>query len=104
MSSPNLDTWNKRILLLMQHTIDSGLCDSQKAFLESIGFPPSGLRQVKSGAQGFTVGHIAKACKKYKVDANWVLGLSQEMKIQKGKTALQNLKDAVRAVEAQLGE
>lgn len=90
------------MLLLMAHCLDTGVCDSQKEFLESIGLPPNALRQVKTGAQGFTISQVVTACRKYKINANWILGLDSEMKRTQGKSAIQQLKDAVRAVESEL--
>lgn len=97
-----LDIWNQRMLLLMQHCIDNSTVDTQKDFLESLGLKDTALRSIRIGERGFTVQQIVTASKKYKVNASWILGLDQQMTITKKKTALQNLKDAVRAVEAEL--
>lgn len=95
-----LPIWNSRMILLMRHCIDLELVDTQKDFLESIGMAPSQLRQVRMGKQSFTIDQIVRAAKKYKISANWILGLSDEMMLKPGKSAMQQLKDAVRAIEA----
>lgn len=89
---------DKRMLAVMRHCLDAELADTQKEFLESIGFHPAALKDVRAGRRSFTVDQITAACKKYKVSADWVLGLSGEMRRVKSKDPLQNLKDAVRAL------
>lgn len=97
-----LDIWNQRMLLLMQHSIDTNKIETQKDFLESLGLKDTALRPIRIGERGFTVQQIVTASKKYKVNASWILGLEQQMSITPKKNALQNLKDAVRAVEAEM--
>lgn len=90
------------MLLLMRHCIDSGHVDYQKDFLESIGFSPTNLKFVRSGKRSFTLEHIVTAAKKYKVNINWICGLEDNMKRNKNGSALQNLKDSVREIEAKI--
>ena len=92
--------YDARMILLMRHCIDTEVCDSQKEFLESIGCAQTNLRVIKLQTNHFTVEQILAACVKYKINANWVFGLQEEMKLTKGRSAIQNLKDAVRAIEA----
>lgn len=97
----NLPIWDQRMILLMRHCVDSGICTSQADFLETIGLLPQGFTQVKNGQRSFTLEHIAAAARKYKVNVNWIMGLEETMFRAKKKSALQNLKDAVRAIEAE---
>lgn len=97
-----LAIWNERMFLLMRHCLDNGQVNSQKDFLEVIGFSETNLRQVKLGQQSFRIEHFIAAAKKYKINMNWFFGLEPEMKRINGKNALQNLKDAVRAIEAEI--
>ena len=97
-----LKIWDQRILLLMRHCIDSQLCDTQKDFLESIGFQPTNLRQVRNGSQSFTLEQIHSAAEKYKINVNWIFGFGEEMRLKKSSDILTQLKDAVRAVEAEM--
>jgi hypothetical protein len=95
-----LATHDARMLILMRHCIDTEICDSQKDFLASIKFSETNLRKVRLGETSFTIEHFLNAARKYKINMNWFAGASEEMKLQPGKTALQQLKEAVRAVEA----
>lgn len=96
--------WNQRMILLMQHCIDSEIVTNQKEFLESIDFLPNNMKYVREGRQGFTISHMTNACKKYKVNMNWIVGIEDEMMRIPGRSAIQSLKEAVRAVEAQLSK
>lgn len=95
-----LTIWDERMLLLMRHCIDKELVNSQKEFLSAIGFSETNLRQVKLGSQSFRIEHFVAAAKKYKINTNWFFGLEENMKRLNGKSALEVLKDAVRAIEA----
>lgn len=95
-----LDIWNRRMFLLMDHCIDTGVCDSKKEFLESVGASISNLSKIRNGTTSFTIDHMVSACKKYKVSMNWITGLDSQMKLEKSKTPLARLKDSVREMEA----
>lgn len=97
-----LPIWDEQMLHLMRHCIDLELCDSQKEFLESIGFTPANLRQVRNRSQSFTLEQIRCAAVKYKVNLNWIFGLDTDMKLKKPEGVLVQLKDAVRSLEATL--
>lgn len=99
---PKISIWNQRMLQLMRHCIDLSICESQKDFLEGIGFVPTNLRQVKDGTRGFTMDQIFTACKKYKVSMNWIAGFDNEMRLKKPANSLIVLKDAVRNMEVEL--
>jgi hypothetical protein len=97
-----LPVYDQRMILLMRHCIDSEKAENQKDFLESIGFNPASLKDVKSGARSFAVEQMVAACKKYKVNMNWLTGFSSDMRMAKSRSALQNLKDSVRVLESEL--
>lgn len=99
---PKIPIWNQRMMLLMAHCVDTGKVEHSTAFMESIGFEPKNISHVKTGRQNFTIAQMVSASKLYKVNLNWLAGLDQQMMRIPGKTALQRLKDAVRAVEAEL--
>lgn len=88
------------MLLLMRHCVDTNLAESQKDFLISIGMVPSNVYQIKKGERSFTINQMVAAAKKYKVNINWICGLESNMKRMKNGSALQNLKDSVREIEA----
>lgn len=97
-----LAIWDQRILTLMRHSIDLQLCDTQKEFLESIGFQPTNLRQIKNGQQSFTLEQIQAAAVKYKINTNWIFGLDNEMRFKKSADVMVQLKDVVRALDADM--
>lgn len=88
------------MLLLMRHCVDTNQAESQKDFLISIGMTPSNMYQIKEGNRSFTINQIVTAAKKYKVNINWICGLESNMKRFKNSSAIQNLKDSVREIEA----
>lgn len=97
-----LPIYDQRMILLMRHCMDSEVVESQKDFLESIGFNPASLKDVRAGRRSFTVEQMVAACKKYKVNMNWLTGFSSDMRIAKSRSALQNLKDSVRVLESEM--
>lgn len=99
-----LPIWDRRMLLLMRHCIDTGKAESQKDFLVSIGMKPSNMYQIKQGSRSFTINQIVAAAKKYKVNINWICGIESSMKTARNGSVLQNLKDSVREIEAVIGK
>ena len=97
-----LPIWDERMIMIMDHCIESGLEKTQGSFLKGIGLRDQALKQIISGASSFRLKHIMAAAKKYNVDYNWIFGATSTMKRLPGKNALQNLKDAVKAVEAEM--
>lgn len=97
---PKLQIWNVRMLIFIQHTLDTAKVKSQKEFLQSIGFADENIGSIRSGRASFTLTHFQACCKKHGANMNWFIGLSDEMMRKPGKTPLQQLKEAVRAVEA----
>lgn len=103
MRKKKLDIWNTRMMLLMQHCIAKGLCETQKEFLQAIGAPTNSLPQIRAGEQGFRISHIVTAAKKYKVNIAWIMGMSEELTTKGAKrSAFAQLEDAVLAVKAEL--
>jgi len=104
---PKLPIYDTRMLALMRHCISTGKAEHQKDFLETIGFNPTNLKQVRKpmgtkGRQSFTIEQMTAACKKYKISMDWICGLSNEMNLTKKRTPAEQLEDAVMAVKAQL--
>lgn len=97
---PKLHIWNQRMLILLRHCIDTERVDSQKAFLESIKFPPENIHAVKVGRQGFTMEQMVNAAKKYDVSINWLAGLDDKMKRQATKNPIIRLKEIASEFEA----
>ena len=101
---PRRPIYDERMLMLADYCQETGICDTQAAFLESIGFTPGNISNLRRGKQHFTVSHLIAAAKKYKVNLNWLCGLSEQMFMVNGKSSLQMLKEAVKAVEAEHGK
>ena len=99
MKKTKLIIWNERMLLFIDHCLEAGIVDTQRDFLESIGFPPTNIGQVRRGLQSFTLEHLRNASSKYQLNINWIVGLETDMKRRPAKTPIQQLKDAVKAVE-----
>lgn len=97
-----LPIWDHRMLLLMKHCIDTSICNSKKDFLETIGMLPQNLSDVINGNRSFTIRQMVKAATEFKVSMNWITGLDTEMKMTKGKSSIQQLREAVTAVEMEL--
>lgn len=107
MAAPKIPIYDARMLALMRHCIDTRLAQSQKDFLETIGFNPTNLKQVRKpiterGRQSFTIDHMMAACKKYKVSMDWICGFTPEMKLARNWTAVEMLDAALVAVKAEL--
>ena len=99
--------YDARMLALMRHCIETKLAESQKDFLEAIGFNPTNLKQIRKsidekGRQSFTIDHMMAACKKYKVSMDWICGFIPEMKLARNWTAVEMLDAALVAVKAEL--
>lgn len=106
---PKLPIYDLRMLALMRHCIETKLAESQKDFLETIGFNPTNLKQIRKsidekGRQSFTIDHMMAACKKYKVSMDWICGFTPEMKLARNWTAVQMLDAAIVAVKAELSQ
>lgn len=106
---PKLPIYDLRMLALMRHCIETKLAESQKDFLETIGFNPTNLKQIRKsidekGRQSFTIDHMMAACKKYKVSMDWICGFTPEMKLARNWTAVEMLDAAIVAVKAELSQ
>lgn len=48
-------------------------------FCEEIGVLRQTIYKIKNGSAGFTVSHIETICKKYNVNANWIIGIDKNV-------------------------
>lgn len=101
---PKLPVWGNRMFMVLDHALDSKLVSTRKEFWESLGLHPENSSNLKRGDRDFTVTQIKTVCEKYNINANWIFGLEPNMTRGKTKSAIQNLKDAVRSFEAQNGK
>lgn len=70
---------DKKMIELVDILKASGKVRFDNDFCESIGLLKQNLSRIRSGDAHFTPDHIRNACKEYKVNANWVLGLEDNI-------------------------
>ena len=87
------------MLLFIDHCLEAGIVDTQRDFLESIGFSYRNIAQLRTGKQGFTAEHMKAAALQYDLNVNWLMGLESNVKRKPAKSPIQQLRDAVKAVE-----
>jgi hypothetical protein len=100
---PKISTHNARMLKLFAWAIAEGKVNSDKEFCEKIKFHYTNLSNVRTGKQSFTIDHIINACLLTGANANWILGLEQNMMRKPSRKAIDMLKEAVIAVEMERG-
>lgn len=93
-----------RVLMWMQLAIDQGKVDNQNDWCGRVGLNPHNIGKVKNGTQSFTLSHIKAAAKLVDGNINWLFGLEPNMIRETGKKkkAIDMLREAVAAVEAEL--
>lgn len=72
-------TTDKKMLDLIEILKTIGMIRYDKDFADSIGMIKQHLTPIKAGKQHFTPAHIEKAIKVYKVNANWIFGVSDKI-------------------------
>jgi hypothetical protein len=93
---------DERMFKLMEWSVENGLVPTQSHFLDAIGFTRNNLTKVRKGLQGFRGEHILKACQFTGASADYIFGLTNEMKRKATRKPLDLLKEAVVAVEHEL--
>ncbi|WPV66327.1 hypothetical protein [Chitinophaga sp. LS1] len=94
---------DERILQLMEYAISTDIVDTQKEFLNEIGFGANNLGKLRNGERHFTPDNILKAATMTGANLNWIFGLEKNM-LRDGKkhTAIDLLKSAVIQLESEL--
>src|SRR6478735_9768122 len=64
---------SKRFLLMIQETVEEGLCRSERHFLTSVGEYQQNLPQYLSGVRAPTLEQLTTACILYNYAPTWVL-------------------------------
>ncbi len=67
---------DQRMMELIEILKANGTIRNRQQFLDEIQMIKQGYRKISLGIYSFTVAQIARACTVYKVDANWVLGIT----------------------------
>lgn len=71
-----LGVTDARMLQLIEELKAREVIRFTQAFCDAIGIKKQAIRQIKLGETHFTGAHIATACKAFKVDANYIVGLA----------------------------
>lgn len=74
-----LKTSDQRMLDAMELLKQKGTIRFNQTFCDTIGLQKQNLVNIRKGTQYFTVDHITQACNAYNLNANWILGLSEEL-------------------------
>lgn len=72
-----LGVTDARMLQLIEELKARGTIRFTQAFCDAIGVKKQAMRKFKLGEIHFTGAHIAAACKAFKVDANYIVGLAK---------------------------
>jgi hypothetical protein len=78
-----MNTPDKQILLLMDVLKQLKLIRFDKDFCDAIGLLKQNLVKIRKGTHHFTPDHMEKVIKLYKVNANWIFGVSEKMFLDK---------------------
>lgn len=96
-----LNIWNERIFLIQKHFKDSRIIETQGEFFEKIGITTQNkIAEVRKGTQSFTPQQIYDCIKTYKIDPNYIFGLSTQMfQENKKSNPIQKIKESVAELE-----
>lgn len=75
MKKIKLNIPDERMLQLPDILKARGKIRFRQEFCDDIEIPKQNIRNIRLGRQYFTVRHIQNACKKYGINANWVMGI-----------------------------
>ena len=79
MSKVKLNITDTRMLELIDALKEKGIITYRQEFCDVIDMEKQTIYNIKIAKQHFTAEHIMRACKEYKVNANWILGLEPEV-------------------------
>jgi hypothetical protein len=74
-----LDITDRKMLELIDHLKTTGEIRYRQEFCDAIDLPKQNIYNIKKGKQHFTAAHIFRACKIYYVNANWIMGLEDQI-------------------------
>lgn len=74
-----MNTSDKNILHLIDFLIYKKIVLSIRDFCKEINLFEQTISKIKKGIAHFTVQHIETICKVYNVNANWIIGIENEM-------------------------
>lgn len=71
-----------RILDLIERLKSLGLIRFDNDFCDSIGLHKQNLVSIRKGVAHFTPRHIENICKVFKINANWIFGIENQLFIK----------------------
>ena len=80
---------DNRIIELIDRLIAAGTIASRQEFLDTIGMLKQNYTEVVNGKRSFRMEHISKACREYDVNANWIMGIDEQVFRTKKRTISQ---------------
>ena len=92
---------DERMLIILAESVARGIAEHEKDYFEKIGFQRTNISNVRKGTQSFTKEHILAAAELTGVNINWLFGLENNMMRKEPVDILENLKNAVTAVETE---
>jgi plasmid maintenance system antidote protein VapI len=96
---------DQRMLDVMDYCIANNISGitTQKEWCIMVGIEPSNINNVRKGLRGFTTEQLLSAGKQFGISMEYLFGFTNQMlRTEKKATAIQLLKQAVRAVEAEM--
>ncbi len=73
---------NERMFELFSELKKRGILKYKRDFANACGLPEQNLYNIKQGRNNFTVVHVMNLCKFYGINANWVLGIEENIFIK----------------------
>lgn len=74
-----MKTPDERILRLIDLLKFEKRINTINEFCEGVGVIRQTISKIRNGKASFTVAHIEMICKKYKVNANWIIGIEKNV-------------------------
>lgn len=74
-----MNTPDERILRLIDLLKFDKRIKTINEFCEGVGVIRQTVSKIRHGKASFTVAHIEMICKKYKVNANWIIGIDKKV-------------------------
>lgn len=100
MPSLKLETWNKRMLDLMEIAINTKKCSNIRAWCDVIDFHESNITHIRKKTHSFRIQHIVKAAIFMNTSVDWIVGLTNNMKTKySSMSGIDLIKEGVRLIE-----
>lgn len=81
-----IDDINGKMFELYDELKKRGILKYKRDFANACGLPEQNLYNIKQGRNNFTVVHVMNVCKFYSINANWILGIQDNLFIKPTNT------------------